>query len=80
MSTPVFAKEHTGMKVCGSVIYRDVRGGKFMRQEMHRHLCEMARRYYAGDIAVVDEFLQLYCLGEKERAEAKARAGKDGAE
>ena len=32
---------------------------------MLKHLDEMADRYYAGDIAAVDEFLQLYCLDEK---------------
>lgn len=61
------AKKHDGMKVDSSVIYRDIRGGKFMREQMHKHLTEMASRYYAGDIAAVDEFCQLYCLGEAER-------------
>ena len=32
--------------------------------EMLKHLQEVGRRFYAGDIKVVDEFLQLYCLDE----------------
>jgi hypothetical protein len=28
-------------------------------------LHQMADRFYSGDIKVVDEFLQLYCLDEK---------------
>jgi hypothetical protein len=38
-----------------------------MRREMATHLEEVAHRYYAGDVAVVDEFLQLYCFGEEAR-------------
>lgn len=72
---PIFAPDHNGMKVDSSGILVAARapsaGLRFMRQEMHKHLEEMARRYYAGDVAVVDEFCQLYCLGEKERKAAK---------
>ena len=33
--------------------------------ELLKHLREVATRYYAGDVAVVDEFLQLYCLDDE---------------
>jgi hypothetical protein len=39
---------------------------------MADHLEELARAYYAGNIQIVDEFLQLYCIGEAERSAAKA--------
>jgi len=44
-----------------------------MRREMAKHLEETAKRYYAGDCAVVDEFFQLYCFGEIERHAAKGK-------
>jgi len=43
---------------------------------MARHLEEMGRRYYAGDVAAVDEFLQLYCIAESERATVVAERAK----
>ena len=63
---PPLAKKHTGMKISASGVLNRVGGHlKFGAQEMLKHLNEMADRYYSGDIAVVDEFLQLYCLDEK---------------
>jgi hypothetical protein len=47
-----------------------------MRREMARHLEEMGRRYYTGDVAAVDEFLQLYCIAESERAAVVAEQAK----
>lgn len=59
------AKEHTGMRISAEGILLRVRGNlKFGALEMARHLRETARRFYAGDLSVVDEFLQLYCLDE----------------
>jgi len=40
------------------------KGQRYMVGEMLKHLQEVGRRFYAGDIKVVDEFLQLYCLDE----------------
>lgn len=37
------------------------------------HLEELATRWYGGDQTVVDEFLQLYCLGEDLRKQVKSR-------
>lgn len=34
----------------------------FVLDEFTRHLWELADRFYSGEIEVVDEFLQLYCL------------------
>jgi hypothetical protein len=34
----------------------------------------MAQRYYAGDIAMVDEFCQLYCLGQEARKRLETTA------
>jgi hypothetical protein len=59
------AKKHTGMRIDASGVLLRVGGRlKFGAQEMHKHLNEMAQRFYSGDITVVDEFLQLYCLDE----------------
>lgn len=65
--------KHKGMRVDYSgLIGRIARGCKvredqrFMLGELEKHLEEMAKRFYSGDIKVVDEFLQLYCLdGER---------------
>jgi len=60
------APKHQGM--CISARGLLVRVGGHLKggaREMLKHLDEMATRYYAGDIAAVDEFLQLYCLDEK---------------
>ncbi len=64
--TVPLAAKNEGMRVCGtSLLSNPKRAGiKFMLQEMDKHLKELSRRYYAGDIAVVDEFLQLYSYTE----------------
>ena len=65
---PPLAQTHTGMRVCARrILTENGRGYSGMRKEMAAHLEEVARRYYAGDVAVVDEFLQLYCFGEQAR-------------
>ena len=65
---PPLADVHTGMRVCARrILTENGRGYKGMREEMARHLEEVATRYYAGDVAVVDEFMQLYCFGEAAR-------------
>ncbi|SEF82108.1 hypothetical protein [Halopseudomonas aestusnigri] len=65
--TPVpLAAKHQGMCISAQGLLARVRGRlQFGAREMLKHLEEMADRYYAGDISVVDEFLQLYCLDEK---------------
>lgn len=37
--------------------------------QLCQHLKELGKRYYAGDLKVVDEFLQLYCIEEEARAQ-----------
>lgn len=66
---PLLAAEHKGWKVdysgLISQVRRALRGepglGELMRQ-LGGHLEELGRRWYAGDTAVVDEILQLYCI------------------
>ena len=77
------AADHKGMKcslecaIVRAAAYLSVGGdharglGFLMRDEVLKHLKEMATRYYAGDIKAVDEFCQLYCLGEAERKALK---------
>lgn len=69
-STPL-AKKHKGMRVSANGVMGRIRDGssdsgvRHMCGVMLKHLEEMAARYYAGDLAAVDEFLQLYCLDER---------------
>ena len=64
------AAKHQGMCISAPGLLMRVGGHlKGGAREMLKHLEEMATRYYAGDIAAVDEFLQLYCLDEKRPAE-----------
>lgn len=53
--------------------------GYMLHEEVQKHLKELATRYYAGDITAVDEFLQLYCLGEEERKALKSKPSTTGA-
>lgn len=77
---PVLAADHTGMRVDYSGLLRQVKqalqqqkGGflAFSIEELQGHMKELGRRYYAGDTAAVDEFLQLYCVEREARAAAK---------
>ncbi len=66
----ILAPDHRGVRVNGFRCLQQAHGTgfTFIRREMARHLQEMGRRYYAGDVTAVDEFLQLYCIAESERA------------
>gem|GEM_PF-1483132 len=78
-AVPLAAK-HQGMCISAQGLLARVRGRlQFGAREMLKHLEEMADRYYAGDISVVDEFLQLYCLDEK-RPEQRAAVESGGGE
>ena len=65
------AKKYDGMKVSAHGVLGRIRDGRYNKElnygcgEMLRHMEEMATRFYAGDVSVVDEFLQLYDLDEK---------------
>jgi hypothetical protein len=74
---PILAAKHSGMRVSAEGVLGRIRDGsslcrgdeqadgtRYMVGEMLKHLFEVAERYYAGDMAVVDEFLQLYCLDD----------------
>jgi hypothetical protein len=77
MSGPVFAPEHTGFYVSASGILNrgtNNKGDKFMRNELFKHLQTMAEQYYAGNVSIIDEFCQLYCLGREQRKAALAKA------
>lgn len=62
------APKHNGFRIDAAGVLGRIRDGSrgkdlnYMCGEMLRHLEEMATRYYAGDVQIVDEFLQLYCL------------------
>lgn len=64
----LLADKHTGMKVDATGLLGSKRRSSFdayMREQMLKHLEQMADRFYAGDVSAVDEFLQLYCLDDK---------------
>jgi len=67
MAIVKLAKKHTGMKVSAQGLFNNIQPQpiKSSALEMLENLKEMAERYYSGEIEVVDEFLQLYCLDEK---------------
>lgn len=68
--------DRPGMKVSlAGVITRlpgatkaDMKGYNWVLSEHLKHMREMARRYYAGDTDVVDEFLQLYDLDDTRKS------------
>ena len=74
----VLAAKHSGMRVDYTGMLRQAaqacRGDihAFMLGELAGHLREMGERYYAGDLAAVDEFLQLYCVARDAREKAAA--------
>ena len=73
----LLAKKHEGMRVDYSGLLwqcqralrsRDEGGNAEMLRQLQGHLKELGQRWYAGDIAAVDEILQLYCIEEDARA------------
>jgi len=74
--TVVFGPDHSGMRIDASgVLIGNHKGAAPLRSMMLGHLKELAQRYYSGDPGVVDEFLQVYCLGDNARKAAKERQG-----
>ncbi|OWQ56614.1 hypothetical protein [Stenotrophomonas maltophilia] len=68
------APDHRGMRVSYSGLLNQVRGGlnsnpelAEMVRQLHGHLNELGKRWYAGDRKVVDEFLQLYVIEDGAR-------------
>lgn len=68
------AADHRGMRVSCSGLLGQVQAGLQrdtglveMVRQLHGHLDELGRRWYAGDRKVVDEFLQLYVIEDGAR-------------
>ena len=68
----LLGEKHKGLRISASGLLDRIAKGKkvdtgdrFMLGELLRHMEEIGTRYYSGDIRVVDEFLQLYCLDRK---------------
>lgn len=71
MKTVIFAKKHTGMKICLSGVLKAAgKGGKYARDQLVKHIDLMGSEYYSGNTEIVDQFLQLYCITEDKREEA----------
>lgn len=66
----LMAPKHNGMKISAvgllrnakNALPKDASGEKWSLNELSEHLQELGNRFYSGDVKVVDEFLQLYCL------------------
>lgn len=76
MADVILAPDHKGMKIdyrgalkeARRVLRRDFGAiSAHMLEELEKHLTEMGERFYAGDTAAVDEFLQLYCIARDKR-------------
>lgn len=81
-AVPLLAKQHTGMRVDYRGLLRQSQEGlrkepglAEMLRQLGEHLTELGTRWYAGDVAVVDEILQLYCIEKNARAEVCQRLG-----
>ncbi|MDR0212535.1 MAG: hypothetical protein LBJ15_00850 [Comamonas sp.] len=83
----LLAEKHTGMKVdyrgllgqAQRELKRAAPGHSEMLRQLECHITEMGQRWYAGDTAVVDELLQLYCVEKDARAAIAAQAAQGGA-
>ena len=81
--SPLLAERHTGMRVdysgllgqCQRALRSREPANAEMLRQLQGHLQEFGRRWYAGDTAVVDEILQLYCI----ECEARAALADKGA-
>jgi len=67
ISSEHLAKKHTGMKICldGALNHKGKTMGTYIIKELQKHLHMMANGFYEGNIKIVDEFCQLYCLDNK---------------
>ncbi|MES2415149.1 MAG: hypothetical protein V4614_15185 [Pseudomonadota bacterium] len=78
-TVPFLAKKHTGMRVdyngllgqCQRALAHGHSANAEMLRQLQGHLKELGQRWYVGDVAVVDEILQLYCI-EKDARDAIA--------
>ena len=81
MKKPFFAPDHKGFMIdyhglLGqaqiSLKHNGEAGLAGMLEQLKNHMTQLGELYYSGDMAVVDEFLQLYCVADEERVKAKA--------
>jgi hypothetical protein len=77
------AKKHENMRISlNGMLGRIARGAtvedhhRYAIGEFLKHCEELAKRFYSGDMYVIDEFLQLYCLDEHRPTERAAQEGK----
>lgn len=78
LARPMLARDHNAMRVdyqgllgfCRKAVQRTEPGYAEMLRQLQEHMQELGKRYYAGDLAVVDEFLQLYCVEHDARTQA----------
>lgn len=78
---PLLAKDHTSMRVDYSGLLKQACGALThgikepalaeMLRHLQGHIQELGQRWYAGDTAAVDEFLQLYCVEDDARETLK---------
>lgn len=71
----LLATKHTGMRVDYRGLFKQSRAAlrnepalAEMLRQFQDHLTELGERWYSGDVAVVDEILQLYCVESDARA------------
>ena len=70
-SDALLGPKHTGMRVSASGLLgriargeRPNKGTRYMLGELLKHLEQVGREYYAGNVTIVDEFLQCYALDD----------------
>ncbi|WP_259393778.1 four helix bundle protein, partial [Ralstonia pickettii] len=71
ISRPAYAK---AVEITTSIGKQANGWKKSANRQLQAHMTELGRRWYAGDAAAVDEFLQLYCIEVDLRAHACAIA------
>lgn len=82
-AVPLLATDHRGMRVNYSGLLKKVRRAlscgikepalaEALRQ-LQEHMRDLGTRWYAGDTAVVDEILQLYCIEHDAREALKGK-------
>jgi hypothetical protein len=84
----LLAADHQGMRVDYSGMFKQAIGAlkhggnepglAEMLRQLKDHLTELGQRWYAGDTAVVDELLQLYCVERDTRIALAAPASSAG--
>ncbi len=84
-STRLLGQKHTGMRVSASGLLgriargeRPNKGTRYMLGELLNHLQQVGREYYAGNVTIVDEFLQCYALDDNRPNASHEPARKEG--